>query len=153
MYIFKRTSFQWVNHLSFPPSTAPEQTNVYPSQTYNTSFSPPPSSVPPPAQEDIGGPRKNGDPNTQEHAVVNFTAANTRDKVTIHTGKALQRPLNLLCLLPSWVSFVHILNIWQTVFNWKSLKTLEFQWCFQGFNSALIFFFLQSLKLLQIVNA
>lgn len=32
----------------------------------------------------------------QEHSVVNFTTATTCDTITIHTGKAVETPLNLL---------------------------------------------------------
>lgn len=71
-------------------STAQEQSNVYPSHSYNTSLEPPPSSVSPPAQEDLGGSHKNGDPSVQDHAVVNFTTPTTTcDTITIHTGRAV----------------------------------------------------------------
>ena len=78
--------------MSFSVSTAQEQSNVYPSHSYNTSVSPPPNPVPAPAQEDLGGPRKNGDPNLQEQSVMNFTTANACDTVTIHSGKAMKKP-------------------------------------------------------------
>ncbi len=78
-------------------STAQEQSNIYPSNTYNTSLSPPPNSVSSPAQEDLGGPRKNGDPNMQEHAVVNFTTATTCDTITIHAGKASDFTVSFCC--------------------------------------------------------
>ncbi|KAF3841328.1 hypothetical protein F7725_007190 [Dissostichus mawsoni] len=46
---------------------AQEQSNIYPSSSYNPSLNPPPpESVSPPAQEDVVVPRKNGDPNIQE---------------------------------------------------------------------------------------
>lgn len=108
-------------------STAQEQSNIYPSHSYNTSLSPAPNSVSPPVQEDLGGPRKNVDPNMQEHSVVNFPTATTSDTVTLHTGKAIECPLNLLsptafkvllvfpCALIHLkcfkLTFVHILNI------------------------------------------
>lgn len=76
-------------------STAQEQSNIYPSHSYNTSLSPPPNSVSPPAQEDLGGPRKNEDPNMQENSVINLTTATTRDTITIHTGKATQSSQSL----------------------------------------------------------
>lgn len=67
---------------------AQEQSNIYPSHSYNTSLSPPPNSVSPPAQEDLGGPRKNGDPKLQEHTVVNFTNATACDTVTLHAASS-----------------------------------------------------------------
>ncbi|KAA8587210.1 hypothetical protein FQN60_001046 [Etheostoma spectabile] len=69
---------------------AQEQSNIYPSHSYNTntSLSPAPNSVSPPAQEDLGGPRKNVDPNMQEHSVVNFSTATTCDTVTLHTASS-----------------------------------------------------------------
>ncbi|XP_070839918.1 zinc finger protein-like 1 [Chaetodon trifascialis] len=67
---------------------AQEQSNIYPSHSYNTSLSPPPNSVAPPGQENLGGSRKNGDSNMQEHSVVNFTTATTCDTITIHTASS-----------------------------------------------------------------
>ncbi|CAJ1064352.1 zinc finger protein-like 1 [Xyrichtys novacula] len=69
--------------------SAQEQSEIYPTHSYNTSVSPQPNSVSPPAQEDLGGPRKNGEPTVQEHSVINFTTtANTRDTITIHTASS-----------------------------------------------------------------
>lgn len=76
--------------LAFFLSAAQDQSNIYPSHSYHTSLSPPPHSVSPPTQEDLGGPGKNG---TQEHSVVNFTTA-TSDTITIHPGKPMGRSLN-----------------------------------------------------------
>lgn len=75
--------------------TAQEQSKIYPSHSYNTSLNPPPNPVPPPAEEDLGGPRQNGDQHKHE-TVVNFTNEATRDTITLHTGKAIESPLNLL---------------------------------------------------------
>uniref|UniRef100_A0A3Q3WI22 Zinc finger protein-like 1 n=1 Tax=Mola mola TaxID=94237 RepID=A0A3Q3WI22_MOLML len=61
-----------------------DQSHIYPSHSYNTSQSPPPMSLSPPAQEDVGDPRKNG---THDHTVVNFTSANT-DTIKIHTASS-----------------------------------------------------------------
>lgn len=72
---------------------------MYPSHSYNTSLSPPPNSVSPAAQEDHGGPRKNGDPNVQDHSVINFTTATTHDTMTTHTGILLESPLSCLGLI------------------------------------------------------
>uniref|UniRef100_A0A3Q0SGV5 Zinc finger protein-like 1 n=1 Tax=Amphilophus citrinellus TaxID=61819 RepID=A0A3Q0SGV5_AMPCI len=69
-------------------STAQEQSNVYPSHSYTSSLSPPSNYISPPAQGEIGGPHKNGDPNMQEHSVINFTTATTRDTITIHTASS-----------------------------------------------------------------
>lgn len=69
-------------------STAQEQGKIYPSQSYDTSLSLAPNTASPPAQQDLGAPRKNG---TQEHSVVNFTTE-TSDTVTIHTGRAMKNP-------------------------------------------------------------
>lgn len=77
--------------ICFCLSTAQDQSKIYPSQSYNTSLSPPPNSDSPPAQEDLGVPRKNG---SQEHTVVNFTTA-TSDTITIHSGKGGESPLIL----------------------------------------------------------
>ncbi|XP_008330563.1 zinc finger protein-like 1 [Cynoglossus semilaevis] len=67
---------------------AQEQSNVYPSQSYNASFSAQTTSVAPSAQEDLGGPRKNGDAHKQEHVAINFTTATTSDTITIHTASS-----------------------------------------------------------------
>ncbi|XP_075876332.1 zinc finger protein-like 1 [Nelusetta ayraudi] len=63
---------------------AQDQSNIYPSQSYDTSVSPAPNSVSPPAQQDLAAPRKNG---TQEHSVVNFTPE-TSDTMTIHAASS-----------------------------------------------------------------
>lgn len=70
-------------------STAQEKSSIYPSHSYNTTISPPPNPVP--AQEDLGGPRKNGDANVQDHSVISFTTATTSDTITLHTGIFLER--------------------------------------------------------------
>nr|XP_020456175.1 zinc finger protein-like 1 isoform X1 [Monopterus albus] len=68
---------------------AQEQSSIYPSHSYKTSLSLPPNSVSPPRQEDLGGPRKNGDPSMQEHSVINFTTATTTsDTITINTASS-----------------------------------------------------------------
>lgn len=66
---------------------AQEQSKIYPSHSYNTSLNPPPNPVPPPAEEDLGGPRKNGDQHKHE-TVVNFTNEATRDTITLHTASS-----------------------------------------------------------------
>lgn len=69
---------------------AQEQSNIYPSHSYNTSFSPEPNSILPPPQEELVVPRKNGDTTTQDHSVINFTttASTTCDTITIHTASS-----------------------------------------------------------------
>ncbi|XP_071757179.1 zinc finger protein-like 1 [Centroberyx gerrardi] len=67
---------------------AREQSEIYPSQSYNSNHSPAQTAAAPPAPEDHAGPRKNGDPIMQEHSVVNFTAATTRDTITMHTASS-----------------------------------------------------------------
>ncbi|KAK5859054.1 hypothetical protein PBY51_003147 [Eleginops maclovinus] len=67
---------------------AQEQSNIYPSNSYNPSLNPPPESVSSPAQEEVVVPRKNGDPNIQEQSVVNFSTATTRDTITLHTASS-----------------------------------------------------------------
>lgn len=64
---------------------------MFPSQSYDTSLSLAPNTASPPAQQDLGAPRKNG---TQEHSVVNFTTE-TSDTITIHTGRAMKTSINL----------------------------------------------------------
>lgn len=61
---------------------AEEQSQIFPGHSYSTSLSQTPSSASPPAPEDLGDPRKNGD------TVVNFTATPTCDTVTIHTASS-----------------------------------------------------------------
>ncbi|XP_044078130.1 zinc finger protein-like 1 isoform X2 [Siniperca chuatsi] len=46
------------------------------------------------AQEDLGGPRKNGDPNMQEHSVISLTTATTCDTITIHTASSPRKIYN-----------------------------------------------------------
>uniref|UniRef100_A0A1A7WJH5 Zinc finger protein-like 1 n=1 Tax=Iconisemion striatum TaxID=60296 RepID=A0A1A7WJH5_9TELE len=65
---------------------AQENSELYPSQSFNTSLSPLP--VPPSAQDDVGGLHKNGDPKIKEHSVINFTTAPTSDTVTLHTASS-----------------------------------------------------------------
>lgn len=65
-----------------------EQSNIYPSHSYNTSVSPPQIPVTAPAQEDLGGHRKNGDSNLQDHATINFTTATASDTITIHSASS-----------------------------------------------------------------
>ncbi|XP_042337252.1 zinc finger protein-like 1 [Plectropomus leopardus] len=67
---------------------AQEQSNIYPGHSYSTSLSAAPNSVSPPAQDDLGGPRKNGDPNMQEHAVVNFNNTTACDTITLHAASS-----------------------------------------------------------------
>lgn len=67
---------------------AQEQSNMYPIHSYTSSLSPPSNYISPPAQGEIGGPHKNGDPNMQEHSVINFTTATTHDTITIHTASS-----------------------------------------------------------------
>ncbi|TNN82768.1 Zinc finger protein-like 1 [Liparis tanakae] len=66
---------------------AQEQSKIYPSHSYNASLNPPPNPVPPPAEDDLGGPRKNGEQNKLE-TVVNFTNEATRDTITLHTASS-----------------------------------------------------------------
>lgn len=98
MYIYHRLFCRCLHSLKLCPfflSIVQEQKNIYPNHSYN---SPLPNPVSHPAQEDLGGPRKNGDPNTQEHAVINLTTATTHDTITLHTGKAIKSPVYLLSL-------------------------------------------------------
>ncbi|XP_068456924.1 zinc finger protein-like 1 [Clinocottus analis] len=67
---------------------AQEQSNIYPSHAYNSSLNPPPNPAAQTAQEDLAGPRKNGDSTLQEHAVVNFTNDASRDTITLHTASS-----------------------------------------------------------------
>ncbi|XP_040038499.2 zinc finger protein-like 1 [Gasterosteus aculeatus] len=67
---------------------AQEKSNCYPNQSSDASLNPPPHPVPSQAQEDLGGPRKNGDPNMQEQSMVNFPNDTTRDTVTLHTASS-----------------------------------------------------------------
>lgn len=71
-------------------STAQEQSNMYPSHSYTSSA--PSNYISPPQQGDIGGPHKNGDPNMQEHSMINFTTGTAGDTITIHTGTVLRKP-------------------------------------------------------------
>ncbi|KAM9333402.1 zinc finger protein-like 1 [Pholidichthys leucotaenia] len=74
---------------------AQEQSNVYSSHSYNSSLSPPTNSVSPLTQAELGGPHKNGDPNMQDHSVINFTAVDSRDTVTIHTASSQRKVYDL----------------------------------------------------------
>lgn len=67
---------------------AQEQSNIYPSHSYNSSFSAPPSSAPPATQEDLSGNHKNGDPSGPDHTLINFTSATNSDSITIHTASS-----------------------------------------------------------------
>ncbi|KAM3869326.1 zinc finger protein-like 1 [Diretmus argenteus] len=66
---------------------AREKSEIFPSHSYNSTLSPTPTPVSPPAQEDQV-PHKNGDSIAQEHSVVNFTTATTRDTITLHTASS-----------------------------------------------------------------
>lgn len=66
---------------------AQEQSKIYANQSYNSSLNQEPNPVSPSAPEDAGGLRKNGDPNKQDHTVVNFTAA-TSDTITLHAASS-----------------------------------------------------------------
>uniref|UniRef100_G3QA77 Zinc finger protein-like 1 n=1 Tax=Gasterosteus aculeatus TaxID=69293 RepID=G3QA77_GASAC len=58
---------------------AQEKSNCYPNQSSDASLNPPPHPVPSQAQEDLGGPRKNGDPNMQEQSSSPRKIYDTRD--------------------------------------------------------------------------
>ncbi|XP_029925295.1 zinc finger protein-like 1 [Myripristis murdjan] len=83
---------------------APEQSEIYPSQNYNSSLSAPPTSVAVPAQEDHGVPRRNGDPAMQEHSVINFTTATTCDTITIHAASSPRKIYDTRDIAPSSVT-------------------------------------------------
>lgn len=70
-------------------STAQDKSSPYPSHSYNTTLGTPPNPVSLP-QEDLGGTRKNGDPNVQNHAVINFTTATTNEAITMHAGTSIE---------------------------------------------------------------
>ncbi|KAM4620536.1 zinc finger protein-like 1 isoform 2-T2 [Polymixia lowei] len=76
------------NYTDWSTFDAPEQSEVYPSHTYNPSLNQAPTPAPLPAQEDHGAPRKVEDPVMQEHSVINFTTAPTCDTITIHTASS-----------------------------------------------------------------
>lgn len=63
-----------------------EQSSMYPSHSYTSSA--PSNYISPPQQGDIGDPHKNGDPNMQEHSMINFTTGTASDTITIHTASS-----------------------------------------------------------------
>ncbi|XP_055004458.1 zinc finger protein-like 1 [Boleophthalmus pectinirostris] len=70
---------------------AREQSEAYPSHSYNTSLSPPSNAtntISATVQEEVGAARKNGEPTTQEHVVVNFNTASINDTLTIHAASS-----------------------------------------------------------------
>ncbi|XP_068188127.1 zinc finger protein-like 1 [Antennarius striatus] len=84
MAVFEETSVGDVTDYTDWSTFDAQDKNIYHSHSHNTTHAPPTHSVLPPAQEDTGGPHKNGN---HEHSVVNFAAA-TSDTITIHKASS-----------------------------------------------------------------
>ncbi|XP_072302681.1 zinc finger protein-like 1 [Eucyclogobius newberryi] len=72
---------------------AREQSEAYPSHSYNTSLQQIPSTNPTntisaTVQEELGDTQKNGEETNKEHAVINFNKANINDTLTIHAASS-----------------------------------------------------------------
>lgn len=76
------------DYTDWPSFQAREQSEIYPSHSYNNNLGPPTNSISTAAQGDLGCPHKNGEPNIQEHSVINFTPPNTCDTLTIHAASS-----------------------------------------------------------------
>ncbi|XP_068600918.1 zinc finger protein-like 1 [Brachionichthys hirsutus] len=82
--VFEETSANDVSDYTDWSAFDAQDKNIYHSHSHNTGHTPPPHSASPPAQEDLGGPHKNGN---HEHSVVNFAAA-ASDTITMHTASS-----------------------------------------------------------------
>lgn len=67
---------------------AREQSEIYPSHSYNTNLSPPTNSISTTVPEDLEVSRKNGEPTIKDHAVINFNTASINDTLTIHAASS-----------------------------------------------------------------